>query len=293
MDPVEDAIEKFWPHDVISPSLLKPEYGDLTKFKFNPAFDLGYNDWIEEALALNCLGRISDLSVLLEDDEREEPTAESDQAGRPGTATASADSAPPQKRLKLSSTKPQKTLEPLQDVSNTRFGPLVTSPEREKAAKGVVPENTQTNTRWALRNFNAWALNRTICHPDEAVPDLLECCDPGILCKWLCRFILETRREDGKPYPPSTLRLLISGINCALKAKNVPFSVLDKSDYRFCDLQKTLDFVGSELHRQGIGATKKSAQVIDPKHEDLFWEKGLLGLSSPKVLQVTLFFILG
>ena len=105
-------------------------------------------------------------------------------------------------------------------------------------------------------------------------------------------FNIETRREDGKPYPPSTLRLRISGINHALKANNVPFSVLDKSDHRFCDLQKTLDSVRSELHRQGKGATKKSAQVIDPKHEDLFWDKGLLGLSSPRVLQVTLFFFL-
>lgn len=36
-DPMEDAIEKFRPQ-----SLLKPEYGDLTKFNFfNPAFDLG------------------------------------------------------------------------------------------------------------------------------------------------------------------------------------------------------------------------------------------------------------
>ena len=73
----------------------------------------------------------------------------------------------------------------------------------------------------------------------------------------------------------------------------MPFSVLDKSDHRFRDLQKPLDSVGSELYRQGIGATKKSAQVIDPKHEDLFLEKGLLGLSSPRVLQVTLLFYLG
>ena len=77
----------------------------------------------------------------------------------------------------------------------------------------------------------AWTSNQMIRHSDEVVSELFECRYPDILCKWLCRFILETRREDGMPYPPSTLRSLNSGINRALKAKNVPFSVLDKSDY--------------------------------------------------------------
>ena len=36
-----------------------------------------------------------------------------------------------------------------------------------------------------------------------------------------------------------------------------------------------------------------SAQVIYPKHEDLFWERGLLGFSSLKVLQYTVFFYIG
>ena len=70
------------------------------------------------------------------------------------------------------------------------------------------------------------------------------------------------------------------------------FSVLDKSDWRFRDLLKTLDSVSSELHRNGIGATKRSAKVIKPAHEDIFWQKSLLGYSTPKVLQRTVFFML-
>lgn len=31
---------------------------------------------------------------------------------------------------------------------------------------------------------------------------------------------------------------------------------------------------------------KQSAKVTDPKHEDTFWQKGLLGYSSPKILQL-------
>ena len=44
------------------------------------------------------------------------------------------------------------------------------------------------------------------------------------------------------------------------------------------------------MHRQGVGATKNSAKVIEAKHEDLFWEKSLLGYSTPKLLQRTVFF---
>ena len=75
--------------------------------------------------------------------------------------------------------------------------------------------------------------------------------------------------------------------NCA------PFSVLDKSDIRFRPLLKTLDSLICELHKEGIGAVKNSAKVIDGGHELIFWEKHLLGYSTPKILQRTVFFYVG
>jgi hypothetical protein len=48
------------------------------------------------------------------------------------------------------------------------------SPERKKAAVGVIPKNTDNSTQWALQNFNSWATNRvSLGHP---VPEsLLRC----------------------------------------------------------------------------------------------------------------------
>lgn len=176
----------------------------------------------------------------------------------------------------------------------SRFAKPTSSPNREKAARGVVPENTECSTRWALKNFQTWARSRSLIEPDDPVPsDLLKCDDTQVLCKWLCCFVLETRKEDGSPYPPSTLRSLVSGLNRIIKRNNIPFSVLDKTDHRFRDLLKTLDSVSSDLHRQGVGASRNSAPVIDQKDEDLFWEKGLLGYNPPKVLQRTVFFYIG
>ena len=104
---------------------------------------------------------------------------------------------------------------------------------------------------------------------------------------------METRKTDGSLYPPTTLRSLVSGLNRVLQSNKAPFSVLDKGDCRFKDLHKTLDSLSSDMHRQGIGATKNSAKVIVPEHEGIFWQKLLLGYSTPKVLQRTVFFYVG
>lgn len=55
----------------------------------------------------------------------------------------------------------------------------------------------------------------------------------------------------------------------------------------------TLDTVSSSLHKDGIGVTKNSATVISLANENMFWEKGVLGYSTLKILQVTVFFYVG
>ena len=51
------------------------------------------------------------------------------------------------------------------------------------------------------------------------------------------------------------------------------------------------------LHRftikQGICAVKNSANIIEKEHKAIFWEKGPLGYTSPKVLQRIVFFYVG
>ena len=117
--------------------------------------------------------------------------------------------------------------------------------------------------------------------------------DADLVCKWLCRFVLEIRKTDGTRYPPATLRSLVSGLNRELQRNKAPFSVLDKSDARFRDLLHTLDTLTCKLHKEGLGAVKNSAKVISREHEDMFWEKDLLGYSTPKILQKTVFFYVG
>ena len=106
-------------------------------------------------------------------------------------------------------------------------------------------------------------------------------------------FIAETRKENGDEYPPPTIRSLHSGINHTLQENKVPFSIFDRQNIHFRELGNTLDVVSSTLHREGIGVQKKHAAVIEADHEKKFWEKALLGYSSPRILQRTVFFYVG
>ena len=66
--------------------------------------------------------------------------------------------------------------------NDSRFSILVNSPERAKAAKGVVPANTEASTQWAVKNFTLWARNRSSLGSREAVPaDLLRSHDAELV----------------------------------------------------------------------------------------------------------------
>ena len=106
---------------------------------------------------------------------------------------------------------------------------------------------------------------------------------------------METRQENGKPYPPKSIYmyLLLCGLYRVCKGNGVPFNFLDKANSRFRDLHNTLDTIFSTLHAQGVGAEKKSAPVISIEDEELLWEKGVLSFATPKTLQYAVFFYVG
>ena len=89
------------------------------------------------------------------------------------------------------------------------------------------------STQWAVRNFNAWSVERSKLSDAQAVPpDILKSHDAELVCLWMCRFVMETRKTDGSRYPPASIRSMVSGLNRVLKENKAPFSVLDKTDYR-------------------------------------------------------------
>jgi len=90
-------------------------------------------------------------------------------------------------------------------------------------------------------------------------------------------------QENGDKYSPATIHSLLSGINCTLQEKKVPFSIFDKQNSAFSYPVKNC----IEREREGVGANKKHTEFISV---DAFWDKGMLGYSTQKILQRTVFF---
>ena len=148
----------------MSASLLNPDWDDPSKFSLDPKFDLGMGEWLSNsppklADVAEWLSNLPDLSCITDECEGDKENLFDERAAPlsvlPCTSLGSSNTP---KRLRLSLARPLKEATTTnQRVSH--FAVPVDSPKREKVAKGVVPAKTEANTRWALRNFNAWTLN--------------------------------------------------------------------------------------------------------------------------------------
>ena len=118
---------------------------------------------------------------------------------------------------------------------------------------------------------------------------------PLRLNKWLSRYVAETRREDGTPYPPKTIQSLLSGLlrymrsNCIGEVPNF----LQKNDLLFWDLHNAIDNTYRALNSKGIGVTTKSAQILSQEDLNTLWEKQILGVYAPRPLLRAVFFVMG
>ena len=126
---------------------MKPQWSDPLKFQFNPAFDLGFPEFtkLDYEHYATLLDGISDSDILFDDDPLKPER-------------------PPSKRFKHCEYAEEATsaASALKDVTNHKqFGPITTSPEREKAARGVILSNTEHIKRWAVKNFKLWATNHS------------------------------------------------------------------------------------------------------------------------------------
>ena len=59
---------------------------------------------------------------------------------------------------------------------------------------------------------------------DKCSEDLLERPDVGNLNHWLAHFLVKCRRENGMPYPPSSVTNILVGLYCYCKSCGDPGS---------------------------------------------------------------------
>lgn len=101
--------------------------------------------------------------------------------------------------------------------NQTRFATPLSRSELDQACKKVIPQSTGYNNAWATRVFTDW-LNERNLSSQEKYPNILECLQPlSKIDLVLASFVLESRRKDGKCYPPNTLRNILGALYRVLK----------------------------------------------------------------------------
>lgn len=103
------------------------------------------------------------------------------------------------------------------DQKDLRHEKPVTNAEIRRGEKERVPVRTRKNTAWAVRVYQAWSQHRnarieTLDGEYSSDPLSFEMTSVEEVDYWLTRFILETRRANGNPYPVNTLYNISTGL---------------------------------------------------------------------------------
>ena len=106
-------------------------------------------------------------------------------------------------------------------------------------------------------------------------------------------FILEIRKKDGNEFPPNSLHHLVCGLMCYLRHHGRP-EVDSFKDPDFSSFRTSLDAEMKRLQSLGVGSNLsacRQAEILTKKDENVLWEQGLLGDSSPQALLDIIVFI--
>ena len=182
-----------------------------------------------------------------------------------------------------------------QTRSQTRFSVPVSEEELLQKVQAAVPRNTRNATSWAHAVWTDWIAGRqSASGADFPVP--LQGISNEQLSYWMPRFVVEARNQKGKQYTPTSLYALCVGIQrfvreSRIKTNKLPVDIF--KDPAFALFRSVFDSTLKDLHSQGVGTTKKQAQVISEDLEESLWEENVLGEDTPKKLLDTMVYLLG
>ena len=162
-----------------------------------------------------------------------------------------------------------------------------------------VQDASKAKIRWAVGAYNRWRAFRSeifhqryttkVTHYNREIKSIdASAKDVDELQADLCDFIVEIRKENGEQYPPSSMYDLISGLSLYLEREHGFTNKLVSGAFR--SVRNTLDNIMKKRTAEGVGGRPERDPILE-EHEQVLWEKGILGEDSPdKLRQTVLFF---
>ena len=111
------------------------------------------------------------------------------------------------------------------------------------------------------------------------------------LCKWLCRFVCKTRKEDGQKYPSKTIYQILCGVLRFMRGK-ILRQQTSWIRIHASALHGTCDSLFHQLHEAGIGTETKEVIPFMAEEEEKLWAT-VFDTNDPTGLQRAVFFYLG
>lgn len=166
----------------------------------------------------------------------------------------------------------------------------------EEMILSKIPDGTKRKEKWAITLFKEWIKNRNSqgileegqLHVFKEV-DQLTANELDYLFSF---FILEIRTCNGHRFKSTTLKNVTSMIQYHFnKHLNKGWSIFN--DKEFQKSRNNLDLSMKLSRESGVDGSSKRAEVIEESHDQILWNKQLLGSDTPTQLVYTLVYLFG
>lgn len=180
-----------------------------------------------------------------------------------------------------------KLFKPETGCSVTRESNTIAGDEEKQLIDKFIAKNANGNTSKSTRTwinvFEKWRITREIQQPLEEIPE-------SELDSVLQRFYAQVKKANGQDYEPDSLRTMLASLDRYLRETGKSYSIL--SDKKFQTSRQVLNGKAIELREQGKGKKPRKADALSKEEEEMLWNKGVLGISTPKNLNFTVFYLL-
>lgn len=157
--------------------------------------------------------------------------------------------------------------------SDSRFK-AVTDEDTSIFVESNKNKNTVRKTIGNLKILNSWLESQHETRQLSEIP-------PAELNRYLARYFLVVRRNDGTEYEPDTLRCHLGSFSRHLKEKNYSENIVESDKFKHC--RDVLNSKMKELKKQGRGNKKRKAYFLE-EDVNLLYDKNLLGAGKSTIL---------